>query len=176
VELLDVTVTDEPTRRTLTLEPARGYSVPVAALGIAARIWDKRTVESPYVHGRAVVGQQLSPFTWSYLPVLVEAASSVALLLRTAQLVDVLAVGSLDMVFRHSGAETARELDCTTSRVALIDDHRAVVHVQVTVDLRAVVEELRAAGAAALATVLTPRFDRGAMWRERALQRLLEAS
>lgn len=176
MDLLDVTLTDPPSRRTLTLEPSRGYSVPVTALGMAARIWHKRTVESPDVHGRAVVGQQLSPFTWSYMPVIVEATSSVDLLLRTAELYDVLAVGSLDVTFRHSGAEATRELDCTTSQLALIDDHRAVVHVQVSVDLRAVVEELRAAGAAALAPVLTPRFDRGAMWRERALQRLLEAS
>lgn len=81
---LVVTITDG-TLSDLALIPANGYRNLRGGLGPGARVWRRQVAESPFVHGRILVGQSLDTEV-ATLHVLVEATSSAQLETRMADL------------------------------------------------------------------------------------------
>lgn len=83
---LAVTVQDGSLGLTdLPLTRANGYRIVRDGLGPGARLWRRQTVESPYVHGRILVGQSLDAMV-ATLHVRVEGSSAAQLETRMGAL------------------------------------------------------------------------------------------
>lgn len=83
---LDAYIEDGSSSIALHLVPANGYTIARDGISAGVRSWVKETVTSPFVHGRAVVGQRLDVMT-ALLTVRIRAASTAQLLSRYSSLV-----------------------------------------------------------------------------------------
>lgn len=112
---LTVTITDG-TLSDLALTPANGYRNLRGGLGPGGRLWRRQTAESPFVHGRILVGQSLDTEI-ATLHVLVEASTSAELTTRMTALLERMEQPSYVLQVDIDGVTYRWQCECADSAI-----------------------------------------------------------